>query len=348
MSALAAGAWALLIALWLGTSAHKKELRERAFEAWLGQKGQVLRKPREVSAAVLLADVIARLKSGTPVEEAWRGSLTDAGLHWAGMDSEGVPTLPKELGASASSVEAACRLTYRIGAPLAQILESVLETIDEVEAAERDRAVARAGPQTTAKILAALPLLGIVAGGGFGVDVIDRWLEGGVATISLIIGIGFWVAGVVWSKRLIRAASLAGERVDPIVMIDLLIASLSAGASIPHSLDALSNACREPQFARCAALLRMGAPFDSLLDQVDDNLRPMIDALRPAWTLGAAPAPMLHLLARRIRQLRVASAREEAEKLAVRLVIPLGLCLLPAFVAISVVPIVTSISLPGF
>lgn len=348
MSALAAGAWATLFALGLLTHQLLKQRRTDAFASWLEAEETRGRAQTPVSAAMLIADVIARLKSGASVEAAWRGALTEAGFEWQGMDSEGVPTLPEELEASASSVEAACRLTHRIGAPLAQILQSVLETIDEAEAATRDRAVARAGPQTTAKLLSALPLVGVVASTALGIDVLSLWAKGGIATIALGLGIVLWAAGIAWSRQMIAAAARGDDAVDPVVLIDLLIASLSSGASIPHSLEALGEACRQPQFTRCSTLLRIGAPFDALLEQVDANLLPMLDALRPAWTLGASPTPTLRLLASRIRANRASLAREEAEKLAVRLVLPLGLLLLPAFVAIAVVPIVTSISLPGF
>ncbi|WP_072343406.1 type II secretion system F family protein [Actinomyces urinae] len=348
MSALAALAWTLLFVLFASLLVGRRRREQRALTAWKGAR-EVERKPAEqVSAAMLLADVVARLRSGAGVEAAWRGAILDADLPWGGMDSRGVPQLPKQLRGSASSVEAACRLTHQIGAPLAQILESILETIDEVDAANRDREVARAGPETTAKLLTALPLLGVVAGFAVGVDVVGLWFAGGVATVGLVVGALFWVAGVVWAKRLIAAASLEGERIDLVVLVDLLVASLSSGASIPHSLDALGVACGESQFERCAALLRIGAPFDALQEQVSEDALPIVAALRPAWTLGASPIPMLRVFGGRIRATRAAKARGEAQRLAVRLVLPLGLCLLPAFVAISVVPIVASISLPGF
>lgn len=348
MGSLAALAWTLLFVFFSSFALVRRRRQRRAFAAWKGASVVEHKPATEVSAAMLIADVVARLRSGASVEAAWRGAITDAGLPWGGMDSRGVPQLPKQLRGSASSVEAACRLTHQIGAPLAQILESILETIDEVDAAKRDREVARAGPETTAKLLTSLPLLGVVAGFAVGVDVVGLWLAGGAATVGLAVGALFWVVGVVWAKRLIAAASQEGERIDPVVLVDLLVASLTSGASIPHSLDALGVACREPEFERCAALLRMGAPFDALEEQVSADALPMIAALRPAWTLGASPIPMLRLLGRRIRATRAAKARGEAQRLAVRLVLPLGLCLLPAFVAISVVPIVASISLPGF
>lgn len=65
--------------------------------------------------------------------------------------------------------------------------------------------------------------------------------------------------------------------------------------------------------------------------------------LRPAWEQGAAPASALR--AARDRHDREAEARavEAAERLAVRVVLPLGLCLLPAFVLLGLVPTVIAL-----
>ena len=46
-----------------------------------------------------------------------------------------------------------------------------------------------------------------------------------------------------------------------------------------------------------------------------------------------------------LRAGRAARDQQEAERLAVRLVVPLGLCHLPAFLLLGVVPVVTGVGL---
>ena len=46
-----------------------------------------------------------------------------------------------------------------------------------------------------------------------------------------------------------------------------------------------------------------------------------------------------------LRSGRQARDQEAAERLAVRLVVPLGLCHLPAFIALGIVPVVASLGL---
>lgn len=352
MIAALAGLWTLLVvgAIWQWTV--RKERRTAAWQSWRGERPAAKVPAPETSASLIIAEVVARLNAGASVESAWQAALEDAGIHFEGpvIDHEGVPTAVSDNRLrAASSISAACKLTHQIGAPLAEILESVLDTIDEVDAADRARVVASAGPQMTARLLTVLPLVGVVASIALGVDVIGLWLSGGVATISAIIGVILWITGHEWSRRMIKKATEDSvAEVDPVVMMDLLVASLRSGASIPHSLTALGKACSQPQFERCGTLLRVGAPFDALEAEIEDPIHlNLVRALRPAWTFGASPTPLLALMGKRIRAARGTRAQEEAERLAVRLVIPLGLCLLPAFVAIGVVPIISTISLPG-
>ncbi len=353
MSALLAGLWTLLVVAAVWQWSVRRGRQRAAWHSWLGERVETNVPTPEVSASLIIAEVIARLNAGASVESAWQAALEDAGIQFEGpvIDHEGVPTAVTDnrLRAS-SSISAACKLTHQIGAPLAEILESVLDTIDEVDAADRARVVASAGPQMTARLLTVLPLVGVIASIALGVDVLGLWMSGGAATFAAIIGVILWITGHEWSRRMIKKTMAdSNTRVDPVVMMDLLVASLRSGASIPHSLTALGKACGEPQFERCGTLLRVGAPFSALEAEIDDPLHlNLVRALRPAWTFGASPTPLLGLMGKRIRAARGTRAQEEAERLAVRLVIPLGLCLLPAFVAIGVVPIISTISLPGF
>lgn len=62
--------------------------------------------------------------------------------------------------------------------------------------------------------------------------------------------------------------------------------------------------------------------------------------LGAAWSGGAAPGPALRATGDRLARESAARAREAAERLGVRLVVPLGACLLPAFVLVGLVPVV--------
>ncbi len=156
-----------------------------------------------------------------------------------------------------------------------------------------------------------------------------------------------------------RRRSTHPGHVDPAVQLDLVRSALAAGASVPAALDALGDALGRDagaQLRRVVAALRLGADWDEAWDlmgppettastrsalQTSDSSR-IRDCLAPAWRDGVDPDPLLRQAAATIRSGRSARAREAAARLGVRLVLPLGCCLLPAFVLLGLVPVLLS------
>lgn len=129
--------------------------------------------------------------------------------------------------------------------------------------------------------------------------------------------------------------------VDSAVACDLLAAVLESGASVPRALAALGEAIAGESgvhLATAARMLRLGGSWAEACREI--GAPAYLEPLRLAWTEGIAPGPLLQAAATQIRFQRTAAAREAAERLAVRLVLPLGLCLLPAFILMGLVPVV--------
>lgn len=140
--------------------------------------------------------------------------------------------------------------------------------------------------------------------------------------------------------------------VDSAMSIDLACAVISAGASVPSALISLDKALAEEKeetgLGRVAHLLLMGARWDEAWEGVQERFTPLRDSLAPAWLSGAAPLPLLERSAESIRQSRARTAREAASELGAKLVLPLGLCFLPAFIFFGVVPVIFSTGLSLF
>lgn len=150
---------------------------------------------------------------------------------------------------------------------------------------------------------------------------------------------------------------LPGEAVhplDPAVLIDLLGAMLVAGAPIGDALAALACSCPPPLargLRRVTGALALGADWDaawnSALSQSDRPTRRVLaelrDALRFAALTGASSAGMVHAYAAQLRRRRNGEAERRAATLGVRLVVPLGLCYLPAFICLGVLPVVLAL-----
>ncbi len=140
--------------------------------------------------------------------------------------------------------------------------------------------------------------------------------------------------------------------VDPALAADLLGAALAGGSAIPTALLALHRALEEDEgddgLDIVARSLLMGGSWSEAWSVVPERFAPLREALEPAWVDGAAPQALLERAAANIRQSRMREAREAAGVLASRLVLPLGLCFLPAFIAVGVIPVVAAAGISVF
>lgn len=127
--------------------------------------------------------------------------------------------------------------------------------------------------------------------------------------------------------------------------LDLLAACLSAGAPPERALQSVGDAFGGElggAFVAAARLSALGAPVETAWAHclADRRLSPVARAVIRAHHSGAALGDVLvHLADDRRRALRSA-AEAAAQRAGVRAVLPLGLCFLPAFILLGVVPVV--------
>jgi pilus assembly protein TadC len=101
-----------------------------------------------------------------------------------------------------------------------------------------------------------------------------------------------------------------------------------------------------PVLAEAATALRLGAPAEQVFARArgQRELDRLADVLTQAATGGTAPAAAVARLAQEARERAAHSARAAARRAGVLVVLPLGLCFLPAFVLLGVVPVVAGIA----
>lgn len=134
---------------------------------------------------------------------------------------------------------------------------------------------------------------------------------------------------------------------DVVLLLDLLDMAVTAGAGVPRALEAVGEAiggADGERLTRVSAELLLGAPWVAAWAAAADHLRPIAECLEAAWVQGASPGPALRARAGAIRRDRRRAAREAAGRLGVHLVLPLGLCFLPAFVLLGLVPVMVSLA----
>lgn len=141
-------------------------------------------------------------------------------------------------------------------------------------------------------------------------------------------------------------------------MLDLLAVALLAGLPTHLALAAVGDAV-EPADPDVAAPLRAaaarvrlgGSPAESWQEVPGaDRLAPVASVLARATDGGGSVRAALHHAAQRMRSEADAASVARAERAAVLVAGPLGLCFLPAFVCLGIVPVVIGLAdgmLPG-
>jgi Flp pilus assembly protein TadB len=181
-----------------------------------------------------------------------------------------------------------------------------------------------------------------------GLAVVAGWTVLGGATgvlVGLAAGVLAWrVLSSVEAPSVTRRRN-ALERDLPMA-VHLLGASLSAGAATVNALAdvaaSLPGAVAE-EFLRIHRRLVLGVDPVTVWSEVDGVLRPLGRSLARAHDSGASVVAAIDRLADELR----ADGRVRRDALArtveVRAAAPLGLCFLPAFVLLGVVPMVVGI-----
>lgn len=145
-------------------------------------------------------------------------------------------------------------------------------------------------------------------------------------------------------RRAPRAAEHAAP-LDAVLLLDLVDVAIGTGASVPRALGAVGAAVggdRGDALTRGSTALLLGASWESAWSgsPVDD----LVGVLEPSWSTGSAPGPALRGRADQRRRDRRARTAAAAGSLGVQLVLPLGLCFLPAFVLLGLVPLLLSLA----
>ena len=145
-----------------------------------------------------------------------------------------------------------------------------------------------------------------------------------------------------------RAEQSPGLR-DTAMMLELIAAMLHAGAGIGRALE-LVAAAASPEYGRAlrpvVGAMAIGADWETAWRSSDvrsPEILALRDALGFAALTGAPSSSILYAQAARMRRERFRAAEKRAASLGVKLVVPLGLCSLPAFICLGVVPVLLAL-----
>jgi tight adherence protein B len=285
-----------------------------------------------------VAGVVQRLavllSAGVPPAPAWRyvAEASASGIPLAVsssvVDATGIPDAIIACAVDASPAErsawhglaAAWSVATDAGAPLAPCLREFAASLRELAQVQRDIAVSLAAPTATARMVMVLPAIGVLFGTLLGFDTIGTLFTTPVGLASLAVGGLLILAARAWNRRLV--ASAQPGRLTPGIECELTAIAVTGGGA----LDAATATVR-------AALERFAVTGDG-------GVAPALELSRRA---GVPAADLLRSAAVEARRDARAAAQEKAEALGVRLMLPLGVCILPAFMVLGVFPLIVTV-----
>ena len=253
---------------------------------------------------------------------------------WGEPGADGAPP-----GAAASFAVAA-RLAQSSGAPLAPILDACSVAAREEAEAMIAREAALAGPRMSARVLLWLPGVGLGLAALVDAGVLTT-LVTPLGLVLLALGALLTLGGRWWMSRLVAGATTSADAT--VLALHAVRAAMAAGADVATALAAVSAAL-EPHDEALASSMReaalalaAGAVWNDCWG--DERTEPLRRALRLPWERGAHAGPLLAAVADGVAIRHRHAAHVAAGELAVRLTLPLALCLLPAFVIVGIVPL---------
>ncbi len=249
--------------------------------------------------------------------DAATGAPVDASIV-AALDT----VAPADAGAW-RGLAAAWRVATDAGAPLAPTLRDFAVSLRALAQIERDLETALAAPVATARMVMALPAVGLLFGIVLGFDVLGTLFTTIPGAVCLGLGCMLMLAARLWNRRMVDAAR--PTRLTPGLTLDLMAIAVSGGAAIPRAVDAVER-------ARTAC----GLPPDGSEAAVAE----VLDLSRAA---GVPAAALLRSQADEERRIARSDGDRRAATLAVSLMLPLGLCVLPAFMVVGVAPLLISV-----
>lgn len=129
--------------------------------------------------------------------------------------------------------------------------------------------------------------------------------------------------------------------------LELVALALLGGGSLPDAVTRVGELLPGTHGRQLTAVgdrLHEGAPEEEAWDDAGKHWAPARRSLQLAQAAGVAPGQALTRAAQDLRRDAVADVEVAAARLGVRLVLPLGLAYLPAFVLTTVLPVVLALT----
>jgi len=273
-----------------------------------------------VAASTAIAASTARIVAAADTAGS-RGESVSAAIAFEARQLGG------QIGDAWLALAGAWEVAIQSGAPLASCLRQLASTFREVGQLHRTLDVALTGPTATAQMMMALPTVGILFGTLMGFDAVHTLFFTVPGLICLFGGAALMVLGHLWNGRLMHTARARDPA--PGLELDLMAIAMTGGGSLERARALVQTTLTD---------------FDLPGGGGDGGARSVLDrVLELSSRAGVPAAELLRSEADELRRDARSAGERRAESLAVTLMMPLGLCVLPAFMLVAVVPLLLSV-----
>ena len=248
--------------------------------------------------------------------------------------------LTAELGDAAGTVAAIAELHETSGCDAARLLEAAARSIERREVMARAASISTSGAKLSGRIVGALPLVVLPLMPAAGTPLFDRR-----GSLMLLIGGALLFAGAWWIARLLPRAP-EGDAVGELA--SFVAAVVASGVALAPAIAVGVRAAdrRLAQDLRvCARRVRLGLSWPAALTLApDEGLESMGRALMRSERMGAPVAGSLEAFARSRADAAEATFDRATRRAPVLMVLPLTICILPAYVVLAIGPLLRGLS----
>ncbi len=278
----------------------------------------------DADAATSVQTLAVLLQAGAMPTVAWRHLAETGDRHAIAIVSridagEPIAAAIEAEGGVWVDLAAAWEIATTVGAPLAEVLRTLAETLRDAASAADDVRIALAEPAGTARLLLWMPLAGLLLGFALGFDTIGVIIRNPIGAACVLAGGGLVLLARVWTASLLRRARPSPG--TPGMRAELVAVALAGGASIDRALGLLDA-------------------VGSIAPEGEDRVPDVLELSRAA---GVPAVELLRASAAQERHTSRVEGRLRASRLSTRLLLPLGVCTLPAFLLLGVAPMLLSV-----
>ncbi len=257
-----------------------------------------------MSEVITLTKVAGLLRSGVSLEKSLEQLATDK--------------------AQSKGIQFFLLVAQDSGSSMVSEIEFVADVLGSRDRALKKIELAHAGPKSTARLMLWLPIITLAMAQLLGWGVFDTLIEKPIVLVSLGLGIVLLLVAKLVTFRLLKKAK-PGQSYEGFYLLGVAM-QFSAGAN--------------PDKAQDLALTNYREVFRQ--EPSESELSVMAEVVELVEHSGAKAIELLRKHAQRMQEEVLFAAEVKIERLGIKLMLPLGLGVLPAFVFLAIVPLMVT------